>query len=382
MNNFSFKNPTKVVFGKNQIAALSKYISKDSKILLTYGGGSIFKNGVHKQVVEALEGYDYIEFGGIEANPDYTTLMQAVELCKREKIDFLLAVGGGSIIDGTKFIGAATLYDGDPWDFLVNGVAIKKSLPLAVVLTLPATGSEMNPNAVISRREKNEKFAFASPCSYPQFSILDPEVIYSLPQRQVENGLIDTFAHTLEQYLTNNQDTMVMDRFAEGVLQTLIEIAPKIMEERTYDRCANFMIAATMGLNGFLEWGVDQDWATHGIGHELTALHGLDHGHTLAIVYPGVMRIMREEKKFKLLRYAERVWNITAGSDDEKIDKAIAKTEDFFVSLGKKIKLSENNIGEDTINEIVKRFTERKSLLGEHGIVTPQKVRHILESVK
>lgn len=382
MNNFSFKNPTQIVFGKGEISKLSKLIPSGSKILMTYGGGSIKKNGVYDQVIAAIKGFNFIEFGGIEANPDYATLIKAVEICKCEKIDFILAVGGGSIIDGSKFIGAGTLYDGDPWDFLVGGVAIEKALPLGAVLTLPATGSEMNGNAVISRREKGEKFAFHSPVSYPTFSILDPECIFSLPERQVSNGVIDTFIHTLEQYLTNNLDTRVMDRWAEGVLQTLIEIAPKLMTDRDYDSCANFMVAATMGLNGYLGWGVDQDWATHGIGHELTALHGIDHGHTLAIVMPGVMRVMREEKHFKLVRYAERVWNITSGSDEQKIDAAIAKTEEFFRSLGKKIRLSEMGVGAETIDEIVNRFTTRGTLLGEHGIVTPEKVRMILNYVK
>lgn len=383
MNNFTFKNPTELVFGKGQISKLASLIPAGSKVLMTYGGGSIKRNGIYDQVIAALKGFDYIEFGGIEANPDYATLMKAVKICKEEKITFLLPVGGGSTIDGTKFISAAALYEGeDPWDMVLGKKPVEKTLPLGAVLTIPATGSEMNGFAVISRRERDEKFGFFSPLFYPRFSILDPQCIYSLPERQVSNGIIDSFIHTLEQYLTNNLDTRVMDRWAEGVLLTLIEIAPKLMTDKDYDSCANFMVAATMGLNGYLGWGVDQDWATHGIGHELTALHGLDHGHTLAIVMPGVMKVMRNEKHFKLVRYAERVWGITSGTEEEKIDAAIAKTEEFFRSLGKKIRLSELGIGDDTINEIVNRFVTRGTLLGENGIVTPEKVRLILEAVK
>ena len=381
MNNFVYQNPTQLVFGKGQIASLTKYLAEYDNILMTYGGGSIFKNGVYDQVKEALVGKNITEFGGIEANPDYATLMKAITICKEQKIDFVLAVGGGSVIDGSKFIVCGAEYDGDPWDFLVGGVYPKANLPLGTVLTLPATGSEMNNGAVVSRRERGEKFPFYSP-AYPKFSILDPEAIYSLPTNQVANGIIDTYAHTLEQYLTTDLDTKVMDRWAEGILHTLIEIAPSLMVERNYDDCANFMIAATTGLNGYIAWGNDQDWTTHMIGHELTALHGLDHGHTLAIVYPGVMRNCKEEKRSKLLRYAERVWNITEGDEEARIEAAVCKTEEFFRSLGKQIKLSENGIGDDTINEIVSRFETRGVVLGENKAVTPDRVRVILESVK
>lgn len=382
MNNFEFQNPTKLIFGKGQIAQLSEQIAKDTKIMLTYGGGSIFKNGVYEQVKEALAGYDVIEFGGIEANPDYNTLIKAIGICKETKIDLLLAVGGGSVIDGTKFIATGALYDGDPWEFMMNPALIGPSLPLATVLTLPATGSEMNNGAVISRRERDEKFAFMSPYNYPLFSILDPTVIYSLPTRQIANGIVDTYAHTLEQYLTTDISTYVMDRWAEGLLQTLIEIAPQLMKEpQNYDLCANFMLTATMALNGFIAMGVDQDWTTHMIGHELTALHGLDHGVTLAIVYPGVMDVLRDEKRVKLLQYAERVWDVREGTEDQRIDEAIRKTEEFFRSLGVRTRLSEHHIGEDTIRTIVGRFKQRGWKLGETGIGA-DRVEVILNRVK
>lgn len=382
MHNFIFRNPVELIFGKGQISKLSEKIAPGTKVMMTFGGGSIFKNGIYDQVKAALKGVEVIEFGGIEANPDYSTLMKAVEICKKEKVDMLLAVGGGSIIDGTKFIAAGTKYEGDPWEFMLDSSITSEAIPFGTVLTLPATASEMNCGAVISRRETNEKFAFHNPNCFPQFSILDPTAIYSLPKRQISNGIVDTYAHTLEQYLTTDIDTKVMDRFAEGLLRTLVEIAPDLLkDERSYDVCANFMITATMGLNGFIAMGVDEDWATHMIGHELTALHGLDHGVTLAIVHPGVMRVMKEEKRAKLLKYAERVWYIKEGTEDERIEAAVVKTEEFYRSVGMKIKLSEHNIGEETINTIVKRFRDRKWNVGEHGIVTPEKTEMILRSV-
>lgn len=384
MNNFVFQNPTKLVFGKGEIKRLSKLIDKDNKILMTYGGGSIKRNGVYEQVIKALEGYDIVEFSGIEANPDYSTLMKAVDICKTQNIDFILAVGGGSIIDGTKFIATAAKFEGeDAWDILSKKERLPKPMDFASVLTLPATASEMNNGAVISRRDRQEKLAFHNPEGYPKFSILDPDVVLSLPAKQISNGIVDIYAHTLEQYLTTCLDTKVMDRWAESLLLTLIEEAPELLSENpSYDSRANFMLTATMGLNGFISMGVDEDWATHMIGHELTALCGLDHGETLAIVHPGVMDIMRKEKHGKLLQYARRVWNITIENEEQAIDEAIERTENFFRSIGKKTRLSEYGIGDDIIETIVERFKQRGWNVGEHGIVTPEKTRLILERVK
>lgn len=381
MQNFTFHNPTKLIFGKGTIAKLSTQIPASAKIMMTYGGGSIFKNGIYDQVKAALAGREVIEFAGIEPNPEYQTLMRAVEICRAQGVDFLLAVGGGSVIDGTKFIATAVKYAGDPWEFMLDPSKVGGAVTLASVLTLPATGSEMNCGAVVSRRELNEKFAFHNPNAYPAFSILDPTAIYSLPKRQVSNGIIDTFAHTLEQYLTFDNKAMVMDRWAEGLLQTLVEIAPRIEADQTdYDTCANFMLTATMGLNGFIAMGVVEDWATHMIGHELTALHGLDHGVTLAIVHPGVMSVMREQKHDKLVQYAKRVWG-ASGTDEQLIEAAIEKTESFYRSLGVKTRLSEHGIGRQTIDTIVERFTQRGWNVGENGIVTPEKVEKILLAV-
>lgn len=384
MNNFIFQNPTKLVFGKGEIARLPKLIEKGRKILMTYGGGSIKRNGVYEQVMKALEGYDIVEFSGIEANPDYSTLMKAVEICKTQNIDFILAVGGGSIIDGTKFIATAAKFEGeDAWDILSKKERLPKPMDFASVLTLPATASEMNNGAVISRRDRQEKLAFHNPEGYPKFSILDPDVVLTLPAKQISNGIVDIYAHTLEQYLTTCLDTKVMDRWAESLLLTLIDEAPELLRENpSYDSRANFMLTATMGLNGFISMGVDEDWATHMIGHELTALCGLDHGETLAIVHPGVMDIMRKEKHGKLLQYARRVWNITIENEEQAIDEAIERTENFFRSIGKKTRLSEYGIGDDVIETIVERFKQRGWNVGEHGIVTPEKARLILERVK
>ncbi|MFI3298959.1 MAG: iron-containing alcohol dehydrogenase [Rikenellaceae bacterium] len=381
MNNFVFQNPTKLVMGKGQIAQLSTLIPSDAKVMITMGGGSIFKNGVYDQVVAALEGREWVEFRGIEPNPEFDTLMKAVAQAKAEGVNFFLAVGGGSVIDGTKFIATAMVYEGDPWEFMLDESKATAALPLATVLTLPATGSEMNNGAVVSRRTILEKRAFHNPKTYPAFSILDPEAIFSLPKNQVSNGIVDTFAHVLEQYLTTGAErTMVMDRFAEGLMLNLIELAPELLADKmSYDAAANFMLTATMGLNGFVSMGTVQDWATHMIGHELTALHGLDHGVTLAIVHPALMDVMRDEKHAKLVQFAERVWGVKEGSDDQKIDAAIEALEKFYRSLGKLTRLSEHNITEETITEIEKRFTERGWRVGERGVVTPQKARAILE---
>jgi len=379
MNNFVFQNPTKLIFGKGMIASLANEIPTDKKIMLTFGGGSVKSNGVYDQVTDALKNHHTVEFWGIEPNPSIETLRKAIELGKQEKVDFLLAVGGGSVIDGTKLIAAGLLYAGDAWDLVLNGKLINGFVPLATVLTLPATGSEMNSGAVISRKETKEKYPFGS--AFPVFSILDPQVTFSLPPRQIACGIADTFVHVVEQYMTKVGESRLMDRWAEGILQTLVEIAPKIKEnQQDYDLMADFMLSATMALNGFIAQGVSQDWATHMIGHGLTALHGLTHGASLAIVYPGTLRVLRKKKGDKILQYGERVWGITEGSREERIDNAIEMTENFFRSLGLSTRLHEENIGEDTINEIERRFNERGMVFGENMDVTGSVAKEILKS--
>lgn len=383
MNNFEFQNPTKILFGKGQIEKLSKEVPKNSKVLLLYGGGSIMKNGIYDQVMNALSEHNIIEFGGIPANPEYSVLMEALKVIKREKIDFLLAVGGGSVIDGTKFLSAAAFFEGDnPWDLLTKGRAVKKGMPFGVVLTLPATGSEMNSGLVITREETKEKLATGGPALFPQFSILDPEVVKSIPQRQLANGITDAFTHVLEQYMTYPVGALLQDRFAESILQTLIEVAPAIMKDPAeYNSAANFMWSCTMALNGLINKGVPEDWAVHMMGHELTALFGIDHACTLAIITPSHYRYNFEAKKAKLAQYAERVWNVTEGTEDEKAKIGIEKTEEFFHSLDIKTKLSEytdNYSG--TAEEVAKRFTERSwTGLGENGTLTPDDAKKIIE---
>lgn len=377
MNNFIFQNPTKLIFGKGQIARLSKELPKGSKILVTFGGGSVKKNGVYEQVTAALEGFDYQEFWGIEPNPKVETLRKAVEICKRDGVDFLLAVGGGSVLDGTKLIAAAAVVDTDAWELVCNPKLYGGTLPFASVMTLPATGSEMNRGAVISNIATGEKYAFYN--TYPQFSILDPQTTFSLPPYQVACGLADTFVHVMEQYLTATDIAPLMDRWAEGVLQTIIEVAPKVRADQTdYDAMATYMLSATMGLNGFIAMGVPQDWATHMIGHEITALTALTHGHSLVVVLPAVMDVMREQKGDKILQYGQRVCGITEGSYDERIDKTIAATEEFFRSLGLQTRLSELNIGKEVAEQIVLRFKERGTLLGENSNIDYLTVEKIL----
>lgn len=381
MNNFTFSNPTKIAFGEGQIKELANLLPANARILLTYGGGSIKKNGVYDQVVKALEGKTWFEFGGIEPNPHYETLMKAVELVKKEKIDFLLPVGGGSVIDGTKLIAAAINFDGEPWDIMAQNKPFHSALPIGCILTLPATGTESNGNSVITKASTQEKLAFGSPLVYPQFAILDPTTTYSLPPRQIANGVVDAFVHTMEQYLTYPVNAKVQDRFAEGLLMTLIEEGPKALKDsRNYEVRSNVMWAATMALNGLIGVGVPQDWATHMIGHEITAMHGLDHAQTLAIVLPAVMQHQRDKKRDKLIQYGRRVWNLQDADDDVVIDGAIAATKNFFEQMGTPTTLSGYGVKRDSIPKLVDMLKKHNLLaLGEHGAITPEASREILE---
>ncbi|MDV7186409.1 iron-containing alcohol dehydrogenase [Lutibacter sp. TH_r2] len=383
MNNFDFQNPTKIIFGKGEIEKITNEIPEGAKVLMLFGGGSIKKNGVYEQVSKALSNFEVIEFGGIPANPEYQVLMEALNIIKTENITFLLAVGGGSVIDGTKFLASAALYKGDePWDILTKNIRTFEGMPFGTVLTLPATGSEMNSGAVITRAETKEKFAMGGPGLFPQFSILDPEVVKSIPKRQIANGLADSFTHVLEQYMTYSVDAKLQDRFAESILQTIIEIAPTMLkDEFDYKAASNFMWSCTMALNGLIQKGVPNDWAIHAIGHELTALYGIDHARTLAIITESHYTVNLEDKKEKLAQYAERVWNVTEGTLEEKAKAGIEKTTAFFKSLGIDTKLSDYT--EDyngTAQEISKRFTERGwKGIGEKGKVTPEMVEQIVE---
>lgn len=383
MENFKFSNPVKIIFGKGTIKELVKEIPETQRIMILYGGGSIKKNGVYDQVTAALKNHVWFEFSGIEANPHYETCLKAVEAIKANRVDFLLAVGGGSVIDATKFIAAAAVYDGDPWNFMTGKGRITCALSFGTVLTLPATGSEMNKGFVITKAETQEKMAGGSPFTYPKFSILDPETTYTLPNKQIANGIIDTFVHVTEQYLTFNNHALLQDYFAEAILKVLMEEAPKVFKNpMDYDTRANLMWASTWGLNDWISQGVTTDWATHMIGHELTAFYGIDHGETLAVVLPGVMDVMRKDKEEKILQMGENIFHISQGSVNERVDQTIKAVDQFFQSLGVKTRLSDYGVDEAGIQKVVSRMKERGWALGEHENITYDVVEKILKKRK
>ncbi len=379
MYNFQYANPTRICFGEGQIATLPELVPAGSRLLVLYGGGSIKQNGVYEQLTQALVGREWLEFPGIGANPQYDQLMEAVALVKRERIDFLLAVGGGSVVDGTKFVAAAACFEGeDPWEILLDKAPVKAALPLGCVLTLPATGSESNPAAVVSRGEA--KLSFYNPLVLPRFAVLDPTTTYSLPPRQVGNGVVDAFVHILEQYLTFPVGGEVQDRLAEGLLQVLVDNGPRALTEPTnYQVRANLMWAASLALNGLIGRGVPQDWSTHAIGHQLTALHGLDHAQSLAVVLPSLLREQSAQKQEKLAQFAERVWH--SGREDRalRIEEAIIRTEQFFQQMGVGTRLADYGLTESCIPAIcsnLKRFG--LTALGEQQDIDPDKVARIL----
>lgn len=385
MNNFEFYCPTKIIFGQGTIAKLPELIDKSNKVLITYGGGSIKRNGVYEQVKKALEGYNVLEFGGIEPNPKYETLMKAVEIVKNEGVDFLLAVGGGSTLDGTKFIAAASKYygDKDAYDyFMVEQNPVFEAVPLADVITLPATGSEMNSGGVISRISTDEKLAFGGVPLYPKFSIIDPQVTFTLPLRQTVNGIVDTFVHVMEQYCTYDVNSPLQDDWALGILRTLIKEAPKVIANpEDYDARANIFWCATCGLNYWISLGVPQDWATHMIGHELTAFYGIDHGQSLAIVEPRLLRNQKVSKAKKLAKLAREVFCVNEPVDLKAADIAIDKIEAFFNSIGMKTKLSDYEIdSNEAAEKIRERFAQRHTVLGEKGAINADTAYDIVKA--
>lgn len=374
MFDFDYQNPTRILFGRGKIAAIDRYIPATARVLVLYGGGSVIANGTLAEVRAALGGRHVEEFAGIEANPSYETLMRAVVQIKANGLDYLLAVGGGSVIDGCKFVAAAACYAGDdPWQILVQGGgSVQAALPFACVLTLPATGSEMNCGSVITRQASQSKLAFLSPLVFPQFSVLDPSKTLSLPPRQIANGVADAFVHVMEQYLTYPVAAHVQDRLAEGLLHTLIDLGPRVLANpEDYDLRASLMWTATLALNGLIGAGVPQDWSTHMLGHELTALYGIDHARTLAIVLPSMMQERREAKRAKLLQYAERIWGLRSGSEDERIDAAIAHTRGFFESLGIATRLADYQVGADQLERLVQQLQRHgMTAIGEDAGVT------------
>jgi NADP-dependent alcohol dehydrogenase len=381
MLNFVFQNPTKIIFGNGSISQIAGEIPKEANVLITYGGGSALRNGVLAEVKTALRGYDITEFGGIEPNPEYETIMKGVALAREKKIDFLLAVGGGSVIDATKFMAAVIPFQDDPAPLLENaGSAIVQALPIGVVVTLPASGSEMNNRAIISRKAVKHKRAIMNPFLFPRFAILAPTKTYTLPVRQIGNGVVDTFVHVLEQYMTYPVCGIVQDRLAEGLLQVLIEEGPKALSDpQNYDVRANLMWCATMALNGLIGAGVPQDWAAHRIGYELTVLYGMDHAQTLAVLVPAIFKILESDKRQKLLQYGERVWGINKGNDGERVDAAIEKTREFFEKMQLPSRLSAYKITDKCIPLVVEQLKAHSLVnLGERQNVTPEVVEKIL----
>ena len=383
MHNFEYYSPTRIVFGEGSIPRLAELVPADARVLVLYGGGSAERNGTLAEVEAALGDRRFQRFGGIEPNPTYETLMKAVEQIRREKLDFLLAVGGGSVVDGTKFVAAAVDYPGDPWHILeTRGKQIATALPIGAVLTLPATGSEVNCAAVVTRKSLQAKLGFGNPLLFPRFAVLDPVKTYTLPPRQIANGVVDAFVHVMEQYVTQPAKAAVQDRYAESLLLTLIETGPQALAHPTdYDVRANLMWAATQALHGAVGAGVPQDWATHMIGHEITALYGLDHAQTLAVVLPNLLDVRRDVKRAKLLQYADRVWGLRAGDEDARIDQAIAHTRAFFEALGVRTRLADYGVGAEAVERIVAQLEAHRMVkLGEDRAVDLALSRRIVEA--
>jgi NADP-dependent alcohol dehydrogenase len=372
---YDYTNPTTIHFGKGQIASITKHLNKDNKILVVYGGGSIKKNGVYDQVSAALSDYDWLEFSGVEPNPTYETMNKAVEVVRENGVDFVLAVGGGSVIDGCKYLICASQYDGDGWDFLNGSAQPKKALPLGVVLTLPATGSESNMASVVSKKETDEKRFFYSPLSFPKFAVLDPSVMSTLSDRQLSNGLVDAFIHTCEQYLTKPNSSLLHDGYAQTILKGLVELAKDWGNRKDLVWQENLMLLANQALNGFIGSGVAQDWATHFIGHELTAFYGIDHGRSLAVVQPHLLRVMIEDKKEKLEQMGKEVFGIE--NDSEATIKAI---EELYQSIDVSTKLSDYDIDDKVIENVIPALEAHgMSAIGENGNITLEKSTEILE---
>ncbi len=378
MEPFVYRNPTEILFGPGTIREMASRIPPDAAVLWVYGGGSIRRNGVYEQTRDALGGRRFVEFGGIEPNPEYETCLRAVHVVRRERLDFVLATGGGSVLDAAKFIAAAARYEGpDPWEILrTHGEVVRSALPVGTVLTLPATGSEANGNSVISRRATREKLHFTSDHVFPTFSVLDPDTTLTLPARLVRNGIVDAFVHVTEQYVTRPAGAPLQDRMAEAVLATLIEVGPRTLADPAdRDARASFMWAATLALNTLIGCGVPQDWATHMIGHELTALYGLDHAETLAVVLTGVWRHKLEAKRAKLEQYGRRVWQVLSAED------ALRKTEMFFDAIGMPSRLGAYGISAaEAAEAVAHRFREQGWTFGEDGDIDADAARAVLLS--
>jgi NADP-dependent alcohol dehydrogenase len=377
--NFSYVNPTKIYFGQNQIASIKEAIPANQKVLVIYGGGSIKKNGVYDQVADALQGHEWLEFSGVEPNPTKETLDKAVEIVKAQDVDFILAVGGGSVIDGSKYVAAASKYDGDGWDILIGQHQVEEALPLAAILTLPATGSESNMGAVITKAETQDKLPFMSPAVQPKFAVLDPDVMKTLPERQLINGIVDAWVHVCEQYLTLPTGAMVQDGYAETLLKTLKALGEQFAERDDDKWRANLMWSANQALNGLIGSGVPHDWATHMIGHELTAVWGVDHARSLAIIQPSLLRNQMKFKRAKLEQMGRNVFALEAS--DDLAERTVQLIEDFYHQLGVATKLE--NYGDNrqqAIDTVIEQLEKHgMTVLGENQAIDLATSREILD---
>ncbi|BBI36379.1 iron-containing alcohol dehydrogenase [Cohnella abietis] len=383
MNSFELYNPTKLVFGADKIGQLGELVTPYGKrILLVYGGGSIKSSGLYNDVLYQLEGIGAIvhELPGIEPNPRLATVNKGINICRAEKIDFILAVGGGSVIDAAKAIAAGALYDGDVWDFTVRQATIQEALPLGTVLTLAATGSEMNGNSVISNWETKQKRAMGSKLIYPKFSILDPKLTYTVPANQTVNGIVDIMSHVFEQYFSLTTDIPLQERFAESILLTVIENGEKALENGSdYDARANLLLAGTYALNGTLPNGVSTDWATHGIEHEVSAIYDIAHGAGLAIIFPNWMKHVYKERASKFVQYAVRVWGVDPNgkSDDEIALEGIEATRNYFTRIGAPATLGELGINDEQLDRMAEEAT-KYGPIGSFKMLSKEDVLSIL----
>lgn len=358
MENFIYYNPTKLMFGKGQLDGLKSELARYGKrVLLVYGGGSIKKNGLYDKVISALNEAeaDVFELSGVEPNPRLTTVQKGIDICQNENIDFLLAVGGGSVIDCTKAIAAGAEYDGDVWDIISKKTTAQKALPFGTVLTLAATGSEMNPDSVITNWETNEKYVWGSSVTHPAFSILDPEHTYSVPENQTVYGMVDMMSHVFEQYFHNVKNTPLQDRMCFAVLQTVIETAPKLLEDlQNYEHRETILYAGTIALNGTLQMGYFGDWASHTIEHAVSAVYDIPHAGGLAILFPNWMRHTLDHNVERFKKLMLNMFDIeTEGKSDRDIAlEGIDKLSAFWTSLGAPSRLADYDIGEDQLDKI------------------------------
>jgi NADP-dependent alcohol dehydrogenase len=377
---FTYVNPTQIQFGQGQIQSINSIIPQGSKVIVIYGGGSIKRNVVYDQVSAALEGYDWVEFSGVEPNPTKETLDKAVSIVKEKAIDFILAVGGGSVIDGSKYVAAASHYDGDGWDIMIGKHPVSSAVPLGAILTLPATGSESNMGAVITKAETHDKLPFMTPHVQPKFAVMDPDVMKTLPERQLVNGIVDAWVHVCEQYLTNAHGAMVQDGYAEALLKNLKQLGEEF-ENRDNDAWrANLMWNANQALNGLIGSGVPHDWATHMIGHEFTALWGVDHARSLAIVQPSLLRNQFEVKKAKLEQMGKNVFGLA--DSDTLAELTIDAIEAFYQSLGVTTQFNEYQGSKgDAVEAVVSQLEQHGMIaLGENQAITLDQSRNILTS--